>query len=253
MESRFCHLTKLRCACVLPLWSPQFGCALHWSGERDSPPLMTGGFVIDDRGYIGGRGIARPPSSSQLPRVLLRRRCVLRWKDCTSGLPPHNVGKFLRGADVTEMGRSGDTMICEKATFCTRVQVGTARMRYHATGVWSSRAMLGLGCRRLGRFDDTIRRVGMGLLHRWDAPVIPRSVSGWLTTFPRVQVVPLGTLRRYHGLCDWKAPDKSERSGRNAIPCSGWARSFTGSTCGFADDRNASTIPSSGSVFVCGQ
>ena len=65
--------------------------------------------------------------------------------------------------------------------------------------------------------------------------------------------VDLGTLRRYHGLCDWKAPYKSERSGRNAIPCSGWARSFTGGTCGFADDRNASTISSSGSVLVCGQ
>ena len=126
---------------------------------------MIGGFVIDDRGCIGGRGIARPPSSSQLPRFLLRRRCVLRWrKDCTSGLPPHNVGvflggggtgllphingdylggggtsppphnvgKFLSSAVVTQMGRSSDTMICEKATFCTRVEVGTARdaMRY---------------------------------------------------------------------------------------------------------------------------
>ena len=65
--------------------------------------------------------------------------------------------------------------------------------------------------------------------------------------------VDLGTLRRYHGLCDWKAPYESERSGRNVIPCSGWARSFTGGTCGFADDRNASAIPSSGSVLVCGQ
>ena len=71
------------------------GCASHWGGEKGSPPLMTGGFVIDDRGYIGGRGIARP------------------------GLLPHNVGKFHRGAVVTQMGRSGDTMICEKTTSCS--------------------------------------------------------------------------------------------------------------------------------------
>ena len=189
---------------------------------------MTGGFVIDDRGYIGGRGIARPPSSSHLPRVLLRRRCVLRWrKDCTSGLPPHtaglhlggrgtgllphNDGDFLGGGgtgppphsndEYFGMGRSGDTMICEKATFCTRVQVGTARdvLRHHAANVWSSRAMLGSGCRRLGRFGDTIR------LGRTRAVAqMGRSggtmICGWLTTCTRVQVVTARDALRYHAV-----------------------------------------------------
>ena len=94
-----------------------------------------------------------------------------------TGLLPHNNGDFLGGGgtgppphsndEYFGMGRSGDTMICEKATFCTRVQVGTARdvLRHHVADVWSSRAMLGSGCQRLGRFGDTIRRVGMGLLH----------------------------------------------------------------------------------------
>ena len=116
--------------------------------------------------YLGGGGTGPPPHSNDE-----------YFGGGGTGPPPHNVGKFLRGAVVTQMGRSGDTMICQKATFCTRVQVGTARdaMRCHATGVWSSRAMLGLGCRRLGRFGDT-------------------TISGWLTTCTRVQVVTLGTL-----------------------------------------------------------
>ena len=94
--------------------------------------------------------------------------------------------------------------------------------------------MLGLGCRRLGRFGDTIRRVGKGLLHRWDAPAIPRSVGGLRLAHGcrsmGVQVVhgqeaglptvgsfrryhpygqdavdDLGTLRRYRGSCVWVA------------------------------------------------
>ena len=53
-------------------------------GETGSPPPKSGGFVNDSREYFGGRGIARLPSSSQLPRVHLRRRCVFRRrKDCT--------------------------------------------------------------------------------------------------------------------------------------------------------------------------
>ena len=73
-------------------------------------------------------------------------RCVLhhchrvlrRRKDWHLSLPPHNVGEFLGGGAVaTQMGRSGDTMICEKATFCTRVQVSAAwdALRHHAVGV----------------------------------------------------------------------------------------------------------------------
>ena len=54
-------------------------------GWRDSSPLLKyRGFVNNSRENFGGRGIAGLPSSSQLQRVHLRRRCVLwRRKDCT--------------------------------------------------------------------------------------------------------------------------------------------------------------------------
>ena len=57
---------------------------VRWGGETGSPPLKSNGFFFMNGGFFGGRGIARLPSSSQLPRVHLRRRCVLRRrKDCT--------------------------------------------------------------------------------------------------------------------------------------------------------------------------
>ena len=255
----------------------------HWGGETGSPPLKSSGFFIDDRGYIGGRGIARPPSSSQLPRVLLRRRCVLRWrKDCTSGLPPHTAGfvpqrerdrallltttmgtseeegqvllltmlvSFLRRTVVTQMGRSGETMICEKATLCTRVQVGTARdvLRHHAMGV------------QVDHGQDQAGLPTVGTFRRYHP-------------YGRYAVDDLGTLRRYRGSCVWKAPYKSERSGRTAIPCSGWARSFTGGTaalptvatlqryhrldrCWFVDTTHGwgtAQVGRSGDTMVCG-
>ena len=163
-------------------------------GEKGSPPLMAGGFVIDDRGYIGRKGIApalflASSASSSAVSLCTSVEEGLHLRPSSShclggggmGLPPHNVGKFHRGAVVTQLGRSGDTMICEKATFCTRVQVGTARdvLRHHAADVWSSRAMLGLGCLRSGRFrrchpsgSVCTRRLGWALragevLHLW--------------------------------------------------------------------------------------
>ena len=109
--------------------------------------------------------------------------------------PPHNVGKFLSGAVLAQMGRPGDTMICEMATFYTRVQVGTARdaLRYHAVGVWSSRAMRGWVA-RLGRFGDTIRLGRNGA-----AAQMGRSgdtmVCEKATFCTRELFVPLGTFR----------------------------------------------------------
>ena len=59
------------------------GCVSTWGGETDSSPLKSTGDFCVSRDF-GGRGIARLPSSSQLQRVHLRRRCVLRRrKDCT--------------------------------------------------------------------------------------------------------------------------------------------------------------------------
>ena len=81
-----CHCCTWACVCLkcLHLCSAVgwLCVSLEW---RDSSPLLKyRGFVNDSREYFGGRGIARLPSSSQLQRVHLRRRCVLRRrKDCT--------------------------------------------------------------------------------------------------------------------------------------------------------------------------
>ena len=55
------------------------------------------------------------------------------------------------------------------------------------------------GLPRLGRYGDTIRRVGMGLLHRWDALATPWSVS-WLASCTRVQVSAARDALRYHAV-----------------------------------------------------
>ena len=120
MESGFCHswwdthgvqISSFR----FLLWSPQFGKGLvhlvfspclvvrllvvrpTWSGETGSPPLKISGFFFMNRGFFGGRGIARPPSSSHL-------RCVLPLCLRSSeeeGLaplpPPHIVEEFSGG------------------------------------------------------------------------------------------------------------------------------------------------------------
>ena len=87
-------------------------------------------------------------------------RAMQGWA-ATIGTPRRYHPSGRNGA-AAQMGRSGDTMFCEKATLCTRVQVGTARdvLRHHTAGVWSSCALLGLG-----RVGDTIRRVGLRQLH----------------------------------------------------------------------------------------
>ena len=54
---------------------------------------------------------------------------------------------------VTQMGRSGGTMVRDCLASCTRVQVYAARdaLRYHAVGVLVVRGQTGLVCRRSGR------------------------------------------------------------------------------------------------------
>ena len=68
-------------------------------------------------------------------------------------------------------------MICEKATFCTRVQVGTARdaSAIPCDGCVEQSCPAGLGC------------------HGWDASAIPSVGSEWGSCTD-------GTLRRHHGL-----------------------------------------------------
>ena len=85
------------------------------------------------------------------------------------------------GWPLSITGRSGDTVVCG----CSR---GVGSLSYH----------VGLDCRRLGRFGDTIRWVGMEL-HRWDAAAIPCSV-GWIASCTRMQVNAARDALRYHAV-----------------------------------------------------
>ena len=72
-----------------------------WCGETGSPPLKSSGFFFLNRGFFGGRGIARPPSSSHPRCVHQQRRCVLRRrKDWHLSLPPHIVEEFSGGGGI---------------------------------------------------------------------------------------------------------------------------------------------------------
>ena len=59
-----------------------------------SPPPKSNGYIFLYRGFIGGRGIAHPPSSSH-PRCVLQhcRRVLRRRKDwhLSSSMPSHSV------------------------------------------------------------------------------------------------------------------------------------------------------------------
>ena len=104
LESRFCHWffaeSTARMGLVhLVVLVERLICASHWGGETGSPPLKSCGFFFFlNRGFFGGRGIARPPSSSLLRCVHLQYRCVLRRrKDWHLSLPPHNAGEYFGG------------------------------------------------------------------------------------------------------------------------------------------------------------
>ena len=72
---------------------------LGWGDS--SPPLKSSGFFFMNRGFFGGRGIARPPSSSHPRCVHQQCRCVLRRrKDWHFSLPPHNVKEFSGGGGI---------------------------------------------------------------------------------------------------------------------------------------------------------
>ena len=72
---------------------------LGW-GERLSTP-KSNGFIFMNHGFFGGRGIARPPSSSHARCVHQQCRCVLRSrKDWHLSLPPHIVEEFSGGGGI---------------------------------------------------------------------------------------------------------------------------------------------------------
>ena len=123
---------------------------------------------------------------------------------CRVGLP--TVGTLRRyhpsgrNGAAAQMGRSGDTMVC--GLTCV-LHTGAGQCfsgRFSDTMRWVYGAV---ACRdwlpRLGRFGDTIRRGGLGQLHRW-------------------------AHRRHHGLWVGLHTGAGQcRSGRSAIPCGGCA------------------------------
>ena len=157
-----------------------------WGGETGSPPLKSCGFFFMNRGFFGGRGIARPPSSSHLRYVHLQYRCVLRRrKDWHLSLPLHmsrcssdpasseGEGQALfltmsvRSASACWLCSAGCSTVgtlrryhqSGLATACTWVQVGSARdaLRNHVVLCVVDVGYIGLVCRRSGRFGDTFR------------------------------------------------------------------------------------------------
>ena len=68
-----------------------------------------------------------------------------------TGPPPHNVGKFFSDAVLTQMGRSGDTMVCGLAYV---LHTGATLQRYHAMGVQVVRGHYRTGLPTVG----TLRR-----------------------------------------------------------------------------------------------
>ena len=103
-------------------------------------------------------------------------------------------GGGLLDTTWSTLGRSGDTRV---RVFGSHIHLASrARSgRFGDTMQWVYGAVVPCRCGlpRLGRFGDTIRRVGMGQLHRCDALATPWSVS-WLACCTRVQDVPHGTL-----------------------------------------------------------
>ena len=70
-------------------------------GETGSPPPKSTGYFCVDCGFFGGRGIARPPSSSRPRRLHLQCRCVLRRRTDWHLLPSssHCRGVLRRRRD----------------------------------------------------------------------------------------------------------------------------------------------------------
>ena len=100
------------------------GCEFHATptgvGRKALHLPKSSGFVNDGRGYFGGRGIARLPSSSHFrDHPLPQLRGLGRRKDWLFSLPPHNTGNHFGGGGQaflltpsvsTSCQRSGRTM-----------------------------------------------------------------------------------------------------------------------------------------------
>ena len=174
-------LDKFLISLFVQMWLLTWLCVFlhsHWGGEIGSPPLMTGDFVIGDRGYIGGRGIARLPLrwGRIAPQALL-----LTMPVCTSGGKGHSFSLTTTAASSEEEGQA----LLLTMSVSSSDTDGTLR-RYHDQWVaydlhtgaglyrsgrsaipcggcaWSFMVNIRLACRRSGRFDDTFRSTRPG-------------------------------------------------------------------------------------------
>ena len=149
------------------------GCSSTWGGETGSPPLMSIDFFFLNRGFFGGRGIARPPSSSH-PRCVHQhcRRVLRRRKDWHLSLPPHNVEVFFGGGGIGPPPHN--------VRYVRRLLVGCAGQPSLGVALYARPYEVDRGQDR--RHVGTLRRLP----------------SVWLG----MGQCSFGTLRRYHGLWD---------------------------------------------------
>ena len=106
-----------------------FGCPTR-GGETGSPPPKSIDYFCVSRGFFGGRGIARPPSSSH-PRCVHQhcRRVLRRRKDWHLSLPPHNVEVFFGGGGIGppphNVGTFGDYLLAVQCRlFVGKIKLG---------------------------------------------------------------------------------------------------------------------------------
>ena len=95
--------------------SGRFGDTMRWVREVIAGRLPTVGATVRD-GCARRLGCSAPLGVRPLSIFGLSGDTRVRV-----------IGSHIHLVVRTRSGRSGDTMICEMATFCTRVQVGTAR------------------------------------------------------------------------------------------------------------------------------
>ena len=126
-------------------------------GEKGSPPPKSNGYIFMYRGFIGGRGIAHPPSSSH-PRCVLQRcrRVLRRRKDWHFSLAPHNS----RSSPEEE----GQALLLILPV-CTSEGEGQA---FSLTATVTTSEEEGQTLLTMSVSSSEVRS-----WHRWDAPAIP--------------------------------------------------------------------------------
>ena len=142
-----CHVALVQC------W---LDVHLGWRDRLSTPNSI--GYLFMSRGFIGGRGIARPPSSSHPRCVPLRRRGVPRGrKDWhLSPPPPHNVKEFSGGRGTSPPPYCRLVPRREGQAFSLTTTVTTSEEEGQALLLTMS-----------------VSSSEVQSWHRWDAPAIP--------------------------------------------------------------------------------